>query len=77
MEGDKDTEDAQREREAKDSGTRAHTGGPANYGPPEFGERSDPKKDPESGVPREPVKPEPGDIAPKDDPEMGKETRGG
>ena len=76
MEEDK-TDDEVREREAKDSSTSSESGSPGAYGPPESGERGDPQRDPESGVPREPVKPEPGDIKPTDDPEMGKETRGG
>lgn len=76
MDADK-TGDELREREAKDSTTRSETGGPGSYGPPEVGERGDPQREPESGVPREPVEEEPGDIKATDDPEMGRETRGG
>ena len=71
------TSDEQRQREAKDSTTRSEPGSPGAYGPPELGERANPQRDPESGVPRETPEPEPGDIDPNDDPEMGKETRGG
>jgi hypothetical protein len=74
---EKQTDDAAREREAKDSSTRSESGSPGAYGPPEHGERGNPQRDPESGVPRESVESEPGDIKPTDDPEMGKETRGG
>ena len=76
MEASKSDDEA-REREAKDSSTRGEGGSPGAYGPPETGERGNPQRDPESGVPREPVESEPGDIEPTDDPEMGKETRGG
>jgi hypothetical protein len=71
------TGDELRDREAKDSSTRSETGSPGAYGPPEVGERGDPQRDPESGVPREEAQSEPGDIEPDDDPSMGKETRGG
>lgn len=78
MDSDRDrTDDDVRTRETKDSSTHAETGAPGAYGPPEVGERGNPQRDPESGVPREEVEPEPGDIDPKDDPSMGKETRGG
>jgi hypothetical protein len=76
MDADK-TKDEVREREAKDSSTRSETGSPGAYGPPEHGERANPQRDPESGVPRDPIESEPGDMDPKDDPTLGKETRGG
>ena len=71
------TGDELRQREAKDSTTSMDTGSAGAYGPPEVGERGDPQRDPESGVPRDPVKPEPGDIDPADEPGMGKDTHGG
>ena len=76
MESEK-TRDEQRQQEAKDTSTDFDLGSGGGHGPPATGERGDPKRDPESGVPREEAKPEPGDIKPTDDPEMGKETRGG
>lgn len=76
MESEK-TRDEQRQQEAKDTSTDSAQGSGGAHGPPMTGERGDPKRDPESGVPREEAKPEPGDIKPTDDPEMGKETRGG
>ena len=41
------------------------------------GAKGDPQRDAESGVPREPAPEEERDIDPEDDPELGKETRGG
>lgn len=74
---EKKTGDELRDREAKDSSTHADTGSGGAYGPPEVGERGDPQRDSESGVPREPVEEEPGDLSPEDQPGMGKETHGG
>lgn len=76
MEAD-DTKDEVREREAKDSTNRSEGGAPGAYGVPEHGERADPQRDPQSDVPRDPVPSEPGDTEAKDDPTIGKETRGG
>lgn len=72
-----ETNEEQRKREAKDMTTDHDLGSGGAYGPPVTGERGDPKRDPESGVPREPAKSEPGDMAPADQPGQGKETHGG
>ncbi len=71
-----ETNEEQRNRETKDTSTD-DLGSESAYGPPSFGERGDPKRDPESGVPREEPGSEPGDLAATDDPNMGKESRGG
>ena len=72
-----ETNEEQRKREAKDMTTDHDLGSGGAYGPPVLGERGDPKRDPESGVPREEAKSEPGDMAPADQPGQGKETHGG
>ncbi len=73
---EKKTGDETREREAKDTTTDWDTGSGGGYGPPNVGERGDPQRDPESKADREPVKSEPGDIPPTEDPTLGKETHG-
>ena len=75
MESEK-TREEQRQQEAKDTSTDFDLGSGGGHGPPATGERGDPKRDPESGVPREQAGPEPGDMDPEDDPTLGKETRG-
>lgn len=70
MDADKTTDETGQD----DSSTRSEHGSGGGHGPPETGERGDPDR--ESSDSSEPVK-EPGDIEPTDDPEMGKETRGG
>ncbi len=77
MDDDKKTGDKLRENEATDNTTDWDTGSGGAYGPPEMGERGDPQRDPESGVPREPAKKEPGDLEPADQPGIGKDTHGG
>ncbi len=71
-----ETNEEQRKREVKDSTTDHDLGSGGAYGPPVFGERGDPKRDAESGVPREPAQSEPGDLEPADQPGQGKETHG-
>ena len=75
MESEK-TREEQRQQEAKDTSTDFDLGSGGGHGPPATGERGDPKRDPESGVPRERPEPEPGDLDAKDDPTLGKETHG-
>jgi len=64
-------------REATDPTVRAESGGPGAYGPPEAGAKGDPKRDDESGLPREDPPADEREIDNPDDPEMGQETRGG
>ncbi len=72
-----ETRREQQKQEAQDTSTDFDLGSGGAHGPPVTGERGDPKRDPESGVPREEPESEPGDMAPTDDPTLGKDTHGG
>ncbi len=69
-------DDEIRNREAVDSSSEDSGGSGGAWGPPVLGEKANRDRDAESLVDREPVEAEEGDIPPKDDPSLGRETRG-
>lgn len=80
--GSPEAEDAPKQesattREATDPTVRAEGGSPGGYGPPESGAKGDPKRDDESGLPREDPPGDEREIDDTEDPELGTETRGG
>ncbi len=73
----KDTGDDIESNEATDPTTEGSAGSGGAYGPPVAGDKANRERDAESLVDREPVEAEEGDLAPTEDPTLGKETHGG